>query len=147
MKTHPRPRDGRRQTDWNDYPPEKAQFYQRNPDWCRAQARLLGPAVAQVVEALLAQHALHYLRQCQGIIRLAERYGAQRVNAACQLALAYGDPAYRTIRNILHQAREGQDPLPLPDRSATAAAVGAYLHGPEQLFAADTQAPKEASHG
>ena len=147
VKTQPRSRDGRRQTDWNDYPPEKAKFFRRNPDWCRAQARMLGPAVAQVVEMLLAQHALHYLRQCQGIIRLAERYGAQRVNAACQLALAYGDPAYRTIRNILHQAREGQDPLPLPDRSATAAAVGAYLHGPEQLFAADTQAPKEASHG
>ncbi len=147
VKTHLRSKDGRRQTDWNDYPPEKAKFFQRNPDWCRAQAQLLGPAVAQVVEALLAQHALHYLRQCQGIIRLAERYGAERANAACQLALVYGDPAYRTVRNILDRAREGQHPLPAPDRSAAAAAAGAYLHGPDQLFAAATQLEKEATHG
>jgi len=147
IKTHVRPKDGRRQTDWNDYPPEKALFFQRNPDWCRTQARLLGTAVAQVVEALLEQHALHYLRQCQGIIRLAERYGAERVNAACQLALAYGDPAYKTVRNILHKALEGQNPLPLPDGSATAAAAGAYLHGPEQLFAAETLSQKEVTNG
>lgn len=147
VKTHLRPRDARRQTDWNDYPPDKAQFFQRNPDWCRSQARLLGPAVVQVVEALLGQHALHYLRQCQGIIRLAEKYGSERLNAACQLALAYGDPAYKTVRNILHRALEGQQALPLETRSATAAAAGAYLHGPEQLFAADTQPQKEVSHG
>jgi len=100
-----------------------------------------------VDEALLAQHALHHLRQCQGIIRLAERYGAERANAACQLALTHGDPAYQTVRNILHKALEGQQPLPFPDGSAAAAAAGAYLHGPEQLFAADTQPQKEATNG
>lgn len=147
IKTHLYPKDGHRQTDWSDYPPEKAQFFQRNPDWCRAQARLLGPAVALVVEALLDQHALHYLRQCQGIIRLAERYGSERVNDACQLALAYGDPAYKTVRNILHKALEGQSPLPLPTASATAAAAGAYLHGPEQLFAAVIPSHKEVTNG
>ena len=147
VKTHLRPQNGRRQTDWNDYPPEKAQFFQRNPDWCRAQARPLGPAVAEVVEVLLGQHALHYLRQCQGIIRLAEKYGPERLDAACQLALAHGDPAYKTVRNILHNALEGQQALPLALGSAAAAAAGAYLHGPEQLFAADTQPQKEATHG
>lgn len=146
VKTHVRPPDGRRQTDWNDYPPEKAQFFRRNPDWCRTQARQLGPAVTQVVEALLAQHALHLLRQCQGIIRLADKYGSERLNAACQLALAYGDPAYQTVRNILLNAREGQDPLPWADGGDTVA--GAYLHGPEQLFALDAPLPnQEDNHG
>ena len=143
IKTHLRPPDGRRQTDWNDYPPHKAQFFQRNPDWCQTQARLLGPAIAQVVDTLLAQHALHYLRQCQGILRLAERYGAERLNAACQVALAYGDPAYQTVRNILHNAREGQNPLPWPDRSDATATAGAYLHGPEQLLALNNAPPQE----
>jgi len=147
VKTHLRSPDGRRQTDWNDYPPEKARFFQRNPDWCRAQAELLGPAVSQVVAALLAQHALHHLRQCQGIISLAEKYGAGRVNAACELALAYGDPAYQTVRNILRQALEGQDPLPLATGSPTAAAAGAYLHGPDQLFAADIPQKEDHSNG
>ena len=115
-KTHLRLPDGRRQTDWNDYPPEKAHFFQRTPDWCRTQARAARPAVGPVVDDLLAQHALHYLRQCQGIIGLADKYGPERLNAACQLALAYGDPAYRTVRNILlKRACEGQDPLPWSD--------------------------------
>jgi len=134
VKTHLRAKDRRRQTDWNDYPPEKAHFYQRTPDWCRFQAAALGPAVSHVVEELLARHKLHYLRQCQGIIGLADKYGAQRLNAACQRALAFDDPAYRTIRNILHHGLEGQIPLSLTPFDPATLEAGAYLHGPEQLF-------------
>ena len=136
VKTHLRPTDGRRQTDWNDYPPEKANFFQRTPDWCRAQASQLGPAVAQVVEHLLAQHHLHYLRQCQGIIHLADKYGAQRLNAACQRALDFDDPTYKTIRNIL---RDGLDTSPSTpaDPPNPSAHAGAYLHGAAQLLNPD----------
>ena len=148
VKTHVRPSDGHRQTDWNDYPPDKAKFFQRNPDWCRAQARLLGPAVAEVVEGLLSQHALHYLRQAQGIISQAERYGPHRVNAACQVAILCGDPSYRTVRNLLAKALEGQNPLLVATPDRRAETVGAYLHGPEQLFAAALLPhQKEETHG
>lgn len=136
VKTHLRVADGRRQTDWQDYPADKARFFQRSPDWCRVQAQALGPAVTQVVEELLSRHALHYLRQCQGIIGLAEKYGPQRLEAACRVAYAFGDPAYRTVRNLLEKGLEGQAPLPLPTPQA-ANPVPAYLHGPEQLFASD----------
>jgi hypothetical protein len=37
---------------------------------------------------------LHYPRQSQGILRLAEKYGDVRLDAACQRALAYGNPHY-----------------------------------------------------
>jgi transposase len=136
VKTHLRAADGRRQTDWQDYPADKARFFQRPPAWCRLQAQTLGPAVTQVVEELLSRHALHYLRQCQGIIGLAEKYGAQRLEAACQVAFAFGDPAYRTVRNLLEKGLEGQSPLPIPSSQAANRAP-AYLHGPEQLFASD----------
>ncbi len=134
VKTHLRAKDRRRQTDWNDYPPEKAHFYQRTPDWCRFQAASLGPTVSHVVEELLSRHKLHYLRQCQGIIGLADKYSAQRLNAACQRALAFDDPAYRTIRNILHDGLEGQIPWSLTTSDPSTPEAGAYLHGPEQLF-------------
>jgi hypothetical protein len=52
------------------------------------------------------------LRQCQGIIRLAEKYGDQRLNAACQRALDHDDPAYKTIRTILHDGMECLSPPP-----------------------------------
>jgi transposase len=145
VKSHVRQRNTRRQTDWDDYPAEKARFFQRTPDWCRSQAHTLGPAVAQVVEELLSRHALHYLRQCQGIIGLGEKYGSQRLDAACRVALAFADPAYRTIRNLLDTGIEGQSALPLAEGSAKT--VGAYLHGPQALFdAANHIEERKESH-
>src|SRR5437588_12333376 len=97
-KTHLRGKPGKRQTDWNDYPPAKPAFFQRTPTWCREQASQLGEHVRAAVDELLDQHHLHFLRQSQGIIRLAEKYGEMRLDAACQRALAYGNPHYRTIK-------------------------------------------------
>jgi transposase len=135
IKTHRRVPKGRRQTDWNDYPPEKAAFYQRTPNWCQSQANLLGLHVAQAVEGLLAKHKLHYLRQCQGIIGLAKKYGAARLDAACQRALAFGDGSYKTIANILNKGLDGQVTLPTEGLGTVKAnSTRAHLHGPQELF-------------
>lgn len=75
VKTHLKGGKGQRVTDWNDYPPEKSAFFQRTPDWYRSQASLIGPSTRETVESLLEEHAFHHLRQCQGILRLAEKYG------------------------------------------------------------------------
>jgi transposase len=146
VKTHLRAQAGQRQTDWQDYPPHKADFFQRTPDWCRHQAAAFGPAVTQVVETLLARHQLHFLRQCQGILRLADTYGAQRLNAACQRALAYDDPAYHTIRNILSDGLDVQL-LPSVGSAASGPAAGALLHGPDQLFRFDLHCERKDDHG
>jgi hypothetical protein len=53
IKTHPRGGRGQRVTDWNDYPPEKAAFFQRTPAWYRQQASGVGPSTRQTVDTLL----------------------------------------------------------------------------------------------
>ncbi|MDQ6672150.1 MAG: hypothetical protein M3069_15640 [Chloroflexota bacterium] len=131
VKTHLRGRPGQRVTDWNDYPPQKAAFFQRTPAWCRQQAAELGPHVHAAVGELLDQHHLHFLRQSQGIIRLAETYGATRLDAACQRALCYGNARYRTIKTILEK---GLDPQLVDEVDHSIAAVGAFLRGPDGLF-------------
>ncbi len=142
VKTHLRGQPGQRQTDWNDYPPEKAAFFQRTPAWCRERAAQLGPHVHAAVAELLDLHHLHHLRQSQGIIRLAETYGEGRLDAACQRALAYGNPRYRTIRTILEKGLEPQMAEPaLP----TIASVGAYLRGPAALFNVSTTTQAEVA--
>ncbi|GAC1459881.1 MAG: hypothetical protein PVSMB4_19000 [Ktedonobacterales bacterium] len=87
------------------------------------------------VDELLDQHHLHFLRQSQGIIRLEETYGEVRLDAACQRALAYGNPHYRTIKTILEKGLDPQlaEPVPTPITS-----VGAYLRGPEGLLGLTT---------
>ncbi len=135
------PRGSRRAgcTDTADYPPEKIAFLSRNPVWCRSQATGLGPHVAELVEGLLAVQALHRLRSAQGIIGLAGKHGAQRVDLACQLALAAGDPTYRTVRGILAAGTETTASTADPGSpgSPGAASVGppAHLHGPDGLLA------------
>jgi transposase len=128
IKTHIRGERGRRVTDWNDYPPEKAAFFQRTPEWYRHKASTIGPATRETVDSLLKLHAFHHLRQCQGILRLGETYGQQRLEQACARANAFGDPCYRTVKTILERELDKQPPLFEPVRVA-----GAFLHGPEEL--------------
>jgi hypothetical protein len=115
-------------TDWNDYPPEKAAFFQRTPEWYRHKASTIGPATREAVDSLLNLHAFHYLRQCQGILRLEEKYGQVRLEQACARANAFGDSGYRTVKTILERDLDKQNLLFEPVREA-----GAFLHGPEEL--------------
>lgn len=131
VKTHRRVAKGKRATEWNDYPPEKGAFFSRTPDWCRARATQMGEAAAEVVEGLLLDHLLHHLRQVHGILRLGEKYGASRLNAACRRALAYDDPCYRTIKNVLEKGLDREISM----ATAAPVVVGAFLRGPQELFA------------
>jgi transposase len=135
VKTHIfKPRG--KQTDMNDYPPEKIAFHMRTPTWCRAQATDIGPACADVIAELLSVNALFRLRAAQGVLGLAGRHGRARLEAACALALEVGDPSYRTIKGILVAGTEHQPAA----RAAGDGGAPAHLHGPERLFADPTSA-------
>lgn len=129
IKTHIRVGKWQRSTDWDDFPPEKSAFFRRTPDWCRHQAKMLGDEVRKTVETLLEDHALYHLRQIHGILRLSEKYGQERLNAACARANCFGDPSYRTIKNILEKGLEQANSTPLSGLQA-----GAYLRGPQELL-------------
>lgn len=126
VKTHVLQPRGRR-TDWADLPEHKAGFFMRTPAWCQAQAGTVGPACATLVGELLAVSALFRLRQAQGVLRLGQRHGDGRLEAACARALEAGDPSYRTVKGILAAGTEHDGvQLPLPG-----IAVPAWLRGPD----------------
>ena len=56
-----------------------------------------GPSTAAVVKQILAtrKHPQQGFRTCLGIIRLGERYGQSRLEAACKRAIALGAYAYK----------------------------------------------------
>jgi transposase len=118
-----------KQTDYGDFPPEKVAFFMSTPQWCRKQAGELGEHVKCLVEGLLEPHALYRLRQAQGVVRLGDKHGSERLDAACRRAIEIGDPEYRTVRGILAAGteNEGEDPRTVPDAPA-------HLHGPKTLF-------------
>jgi DNA-binding transcriptional LysR family regulator len=49
-------------------------------------------------------------RACLGVIRLADRYGRERVDAACAHAVSIGSPSFKTVQSIL---KSGLDRAPL----------------------------------
>jgi hypothetical protein len=118
-----------KQTDWADFPPEKVAFFMSTPQWCLKQATELGEHVKSLVDALLEHNALYRLRQAQGVIRLAEKHGAERLDKACRRAVEIGDPEYRTVKGILVAGTEDEG-----DAEVLAPDAPAHLHGPLSLF-------------
>ncbi|MEA2931834.1 MAG: hypothetical protein QOI56_619 [Actinomycetota bacterium] len=128
IKTHVRVERGR-QTDNGDYPPEKVAFFMHTPAWCRRKAAELGVCVAEVVGQIMEVNALYRLRQAQGVVGLADKHGAERLEAACRRAITVGDPSYKTVKGILAAGTEHDGEAPQAAPSAPA-----HLHGPERLF-------------
>ena len=54
-------------------------------------------------------------RSCLGILRLADKYGAERLEAACARALACGARSYQSVKSMLDA---GLDRKPLAARPA-----------------------------
>lgn len=110
---------GTRRTDPAHYPPDKVAVLMATPSWCRTRAAAIGPAAAEAVERLLSERPLDRLRTVQAILRLADPYGAVRLEAACRRALSFDEVGYGTLKRILEKGLERQ---PLPD--ITPARVG-----------------------
>ena len=122
VAVHPRLQGVGRHSTLNDHlPPDALAYKLRDPQWCLKQAAEIGVACRQLVELLFAHRVLDNLRAAQGVIRLGDRYGKERLEAACARALAYDAPRYRTVKVILEK---GQDQL-APD-SADAGLAGLY---------------------
>lgn len=125
VKTHAFQARGRK-TDLSDLPEERMGFYLRTPVWCRAQAAIIGPGTDTLIGELLSVNVLYRLRQAQGVLRLAERHGEVRLEAACRKALDAGDPSYRTVKGILAAGTENED----LQQQLPGVEVPAYLRGP-----------------
>ena len=107
IKVHPVQPPGGRSTDYSDYPAERAAYAMRAPEACVHQAEQVGPAMGQFVRVLLSgTFPGARLRQAQKLLRLAQRYGAARVNAACARALAFELLEVSRVERILHTALE-----------------------------------------
>lgn len=107
---------GRHTTDPEHMPAAHRKHAEWTPDRILAWTGKVGPHTRALAEAILAErrHPEHGYRSCLGIIRLEKRYGAERLEAACQRALNAGARSYTRVESIL---RAGLDRQPLPTAS------------------------------
>jgi len=92
-------------------PSSHRQHLEWSPSRLLAWAATVGSSTAALVEAILADrpHPEQGYRSCLGIMRLAKRYGAERMEAAAARALAARARSYKHVESIL---KHGLDRLP-----------------------------------
>lgn len=89
VKVHPRQPPGGRSTDPSDFPPEKAAYALRDVAFFERQAVAHGEAVGRWALALLAGPLpWTRMRRVYALLGLCKRYGDDRVNQTCAVALA-----------------------------------------------------------
>ena len=135
IKVHQRQPKGGRATDPDDYPAHLSAYTTRAPDHIMREAAKLGPAVDEFARSLFEGSVpWSKIRQGHKLLRLGERYSAQRLDAACRKALSVDLVDVRRLERILVQALEEETlpqlPLPLPPgRFARPGCVFAHAKG------------------
>lgn len=118
VATHERAsKPGQRLTNPEHLPPEKVPGLTQTYDSLLAQAQTIGPATLKIVQALLDDPVLYRIPTAGRLVRLADRFNAERLEAACQRAIAFDDTRYKTIKRILEQGLDTQEapaPISLP---------------------------------
>jgi hypothetical protein len=112
VKTHPLQAPGGRSTDFADYPKEKTAYAMRDPNRLIRAARERGEYMGQFMAELLSgAFPWANLRQGQKLLRLVEKYGAQRLEQACERALAFELINVRRLEKIVRNHLEGKSPV------------------------------------
>lgn len=98
-----------------------------SPLFFQEKADQIGPFTRQLIDHLLAScsYPPQAYRSCAGILSLQKGYGSQRLERACQRALAYQATAYRFVKTMLERE---MDRLELVDDSASQSTLPLLTH-------------------
>jgi transposase len=119
VAAHPRsPRRGAYTTVKEHMPEAHRRYLDWTPERLLRWGQKSGPATGAVIERILAArtHPQQAFNACFGVLRLANAFGEQRLEAACARALTIGTVSYKSIASILEK---GLDRRPLPEPEQT----------------------------
>ncbi len=85
-------------------PPHKQEWLAASREGLLKRAWDLGEPVGRVAETIFADRAVEGMRPVRALLRLAQQYSPQRLQAACARALSYHTPGYRSVKDILSKA-------------------------------------------
>lgn len=93
-------------------PPAHRAQIEWGPERIRRWAKKIGRQTAEFIEVVMASRPYkeQSYRACLGILRLAKRYGENRLERACIIALQQGMTRYKQIEFILKNKMDNADP-------------------------------------
>ncbi|MBT6148814.1 MAG: IS21 family transposase [Gammaproteobacteria bacterium] len=104
-------------------PSHRPKAHQKYLEWTPSRlvawANKTGPRTGELVGRILESkpHPEQGYRACLGLLRLADTYTPQRLEAACDRALHIGGISYRSVKSIL---KNGLDQIPLEEQTQLA---------------------------
>ena len=116
-------RKGQYSTVTEHMPADHQKYLEWNGDRFRKWAERIGTNTCKVVNAILASQRVEQqsYRSCMGLLKLADKYSAERLEAACRKTLSYtASPSYKSIKNIL---AAGQEKIELELQTSDSAAT------------------------
>jgi transposase len=82
-------------------------------DWAQKTGRFSAQLFQQMLDRY--PHPEMGYRSCLGLLRLGEKYGTKRLEAACERALVTGAASYKSVKSILAHALDTQPLTAEPD--------------------------------
>lgn len=116
-------RPGQYSTTIDHMPENHLKYLEWNGDRFRKWAERIGINTYKVVDTILTSKRVEQqtYSSCMGLLKLAEKYSAERLESACEKALTYtASPSYKSIKNILIAGKE----YPVKDHPTAAESTG-----------------------
>jgi len=146
VKAHPRVAPGKRQTDTADFPPEKLAYAMRDVGFLLRRAAEHGEAVGRYAAALLdSRLPWTRMRQVYALLGLIKRYGAVRIDQACQTALEVDLVNIYKLRRLIDIAASRTESA-APSLDGKVVPLARFLRPPQQ-FALKLSSNQEDTKG
>ena len=144
IRTHQKVAAGKRSTDFDDYPKDKSAYAMRDVEYYKRKAAENGEKQGEFMASMLSGDVpWAFIRQAQKLLRLNDKYGAARVEIACQRALAFGLMNVSRVEGIIKQALEKLQIQTKSSGTVTQLSLAAHFSRPADYFSHH----KENDHG
>jgi hypothetical protein len=121
---------GQKSIDASDFPPEKTPYAMRDVAFLERQARAHAEAIGDYARELLAGPLpWSRMRHARALLGLVKKYGTERVEQTCALALAADMVCVVRLRRMLEQVAKPTEPVP---PRAKVIPIARYLREPSQ---------------
>jgi len=103
---------GRHTTLTEHMPPAHQKYSEWSPERFIRWGQKIGPDTARIIEVVLSsrKHPEQAYRACMGILGFTNKFGNERLEAACAYALTNEIHSYRGIKNVLNTKIDQLDP-------------------------------------
>ena len=111
VKVHGRVAPGQRATDVNDFPEATRIYAHRDVDTLKRKACEIGPCTGELAERILDDpRPWTRMRRVYALVGLARKYGTERLEAACRLALQADMLDVVRLRRLLERGLRPDEP-------------------------------------